>query len=79
MNTLVAGNLKSKTSWFSTLLIVFGTLNDSTDLLKAIIPPNNAHVGAIIAGIGIITLILRNITTQSIAEKATPPAPPAGK
>lgn len=69
MNTLVAGNLRSKTAWLSAALIIVGTLNDSTDLLKAVLP-NNAHIGAIIAGIGLVFLVLRNVTTQSITEKA---------
>lgn len=82
MNPLISGNLKSKTSWFSVLLILFGTLNDSTELLKQILPI--AHIGAVLAGVGLITLVLRNITTQAISDKgsdktestnATPPTP----
>lgn len=75
MGSLIAGNAKSKTSWFGTALIVLGAINDNTDLLKAILP-NNAHVGAVISAIGLAVIILRNLTNQSIAEKATTPPPP---
>ena len=75
MNALL-GNLKSKTSWLGTGLVVFGTLYDQWPTVAQLIP--QAYLGKSYAAVGVVVLLLRNLTNKSIAEKAaTPVLPPS--
>lgn len=67
MNPLIAGNLKSKTSWTSTALIVLGALQQAFPAFVDAIP--DRYEGTALSVIGAVMLILRNATTQSIAAK----------
>jgi len=56
--------LKSKTMWFSLLLVVFGALFDNFSYLQAVI--NEKYYGSILVVIGIIVAVLRFLTTGPI-------------
>lgn len=58
---------KSKTLWFSFLLVVFGALFDLFPTLHEILDPRFYSISLVI--IGIVIAILRFITTQPLDEK----------
>ena len=58
---------KSKTMWFSLLLVILGALMDNISYLQNIIDPK--YYGILLVAIGIVVAILRFITTQPINEK----------
>lgn len=59
--------LKSKTMLFSLLLIVFGVVETNLSLFQSIVPPQ--YWGFVVTGIGIVTAVLRFMTTTCISEK----------
>jgi hypothetical protein len=63
----IMGALKSKTMWFSVVLVVLGALMDSSAYLKDIIPPQ--YFSLIMIAIGVICAILRMVTTQPLSAK----------
>jgi hypothetical protein len=56
--------IKSRTMWFSFLLVVFGALYDNFSYLQSIIDPK--YYGFLLVSIGIIVAILRFLTTGPI-------------
>ena len=50
--------------WFSLLLVIFGALEAGFPYLQSVIDPQ--YYGVILVGIGVITAILRFITTGPI-------------
>ena len=67
MMASVMGALKSKTMWFSVLLVLFGALMDNSVYLKDLIPAQ--YFSLIMIIIGIIVATLRMVTTQPLAAK----------
>lgn len=67
MKDILMGNVKSKTSWVGTLIAVFGVLYDNWSQVATLIPPQ--HVGKAFSILGVIVLVLRNISSGSIADK----------
>jgi hypothetical protein len=63
----IMGALKSKTMWFSVLLVLFGALMDNSVYLKDLIPAQ--YFSLIMIIIGIIVATLRMVTTQPLAAK----------
>jgi hypothetical protein len=61
------GSLKSKTMWFSLLLVLFGALMDNSVYLRDLIPAQ--YFSLIMVVIGIIVAMLRMATTQPLATK----------
>jgi hypothetical protein len=59
--------IKSKTMWFSFALVIFGALFDNFSYVQDIIDPK--YYGVSLISIGIITAILRFLTTQPLDEK----------
>jgi hypothetical protein len=59
--------MKSRTLWFSFLLVIFGALFDNFNYLQSII--DERYYGISFVAIGLITAILRFITTQPLDEK----------
>lgn len=59
--------MKSRTLWFSFLLVIFGALMDNFSYLQSII--DERYYGISFVAIGLITAILRFITTQPLDEK----------
>lgn len=59
--------MKSRTLWFSFLLVIFGALMDNFSYLQSII--DERYYGISFVAIGLITAILRFITTQPVDEK----------
>ena len=55
---------RSKTLWFSFLLVVFGAVFDNFSYLQSVI--DQRYYGILLVGIGIITAILRFLTTGPI-------------
>jgi hypothetical protein len=53
--------IKSKTMWFSLLLVVFGAIEAGFPYLQSVIDPQ--YYGVILVAIGVIVAILRFITT----------------
>jgi len=72
MNPLITGNLKSKTSWTATALIVLGSVQQYFPEFIDLIPEK--HRGHAIAVVGFLMLLLRNVSNDSITEKGTPDA-----
>lgn len=61
------GSFKSKTMWFSFLLITFGVVNDNLSYLQHQIDPD--YYGFITIGIGLIVGWLRWITDKPLEDK----------
>ena len=61
------GVTKSKTMWFSGLLVVFGILEMKLPEVRELIPPVYYGVSNVL--IGVITALLRWVTTTSLEEK----------
>jgi hypothetical protein len=59
--------MKSKTMWFSFLLVVFGALYDNFSYVQNIIDPR--YYGVFLVVIGIIVAILRFLTIQPLEDK----------
>lgn len=57
---------KSKTVWFSTALTVLGGIEIYMPFIKGLV---GDHYGAILAGVGVITGLLRFATKDAIANK----------
>ena len=56
--------MKSRTMWFSFLLVVFGALFDNFSYLQAVI--NERYYGIILVIVGIIVAVLRFLTTGPV-------------
>jgi len=56
--------MKSRTMWFSFLLVVFGALLDNFSQLQSVI--DQKYYGVILVVIGVIVAILRFITSNPI-------------
>lgn len=67
MNPVIVGNLKSKTSWAGVLLMAVGGLEQSG--LLELVP--DEYKGLAISMVGGLMFFLRNVTSQSVAAKAT--------
>lgn len=63
MNPTVAGALKSKTVWANTIAAAV----EAANFVTPFIPPQY-HVYGVVA-LGVLNIILRAVTTQSLAEK----------
>jgi len=59
--------IKSRTMWFSFALVVFGALFDNFSYVQDIIDPQ--YYGVCLITIGIITAVLRFLTTQPLGKK----------
>ena len=59
--------MKSKTMWFSLLLVIVGAVSDNLPALQAFISP--VVYAYSLMTIGVICAILRFVTTQPIGEK----------
>jgi hypothetical protein len=59
--------MKSRTLWFSFLLVIFGALMDNFSYLQSII--DERYYGISFVAIGLITAALRFITTQPLNDK----------
>jgi hypothetical protein len=59
--------MKSRTMWFSLLLVIVGSLYDNLSYLQNVIDPK--YYGTILVIIGIICAILRFLTTQPLEDK----------
>ena len=57
---------RSKTLWFSFLLVVFGALFDNFSYLQSVI--NEKYYGILLVVIGLIVAILRFLTTGPIDD-----------
>lgn len=68
MKYRIIGNLKSKTSWAGVLLLLAGGLQQSG--LLELIPDD--YKGSVISIVGALVLILRNLTKESVTDKAAP-------
>ena len=55
---------KSRTMWFSLLLVIFGALADNFSYVQNIIDPK--YYGISFIAIGVIVAVLRFVTTQPI-------------
>jgi hypothetical protein len=56
--------MKSRTMWFSLLLVVFGALLDNFSYLQSVI--DQRYYGIILVVIGVIVAVLRFLTTGPI-------------
>jgi hypothetical protein len=61
------GSTRSKTMLFSLLLVILGAIEASIGLMQSIIPPQ--YYGLVVMGIGIVTGVLRWITTTGLDRK----------
>ncbi len=68
MKHRIIGNLKSKTSWAGALLVIAGGVQQSG--LLELIPED--YQGSVISIVGALVLILRNLTKESVTDKAAP-------
>jgi len=68
MKTYLIGNLLSRTAWLGALVIILGTLYDQWSLVAELIPDGWETKGY--ALIGLLIIVLRNVTSESIEDKA---------
>lgn len=61
------GAMKSKTVWFSALLAVTGAVEAHSAVLTSLI--GEQKMGIVMMVVGLVTAILRSITTTSLSEK----------
>ena len=59
--------MKSRTLWFSFLLVIFGALMDNFSYLQSVI--DERYYGISFVVIGLITAVLRFVTTQALDDK----------
>lgn len=59
--------MKSRTLWFSFLLVIFGALMDNFSYLQSVI--DERYYGISFVAIGLITAALRFVTTQGLSDK----------
>ena len=59
-----SAKMKSRTMWFSFLLVVFGALFDNFSYLQSVI--NERYYGIILVIVGIIVAVLRFLTTGPV-------------
>ena len=59
--------MKSRTMWFSLLLVIVGALYDNFSYLQNVIDPK--YYGTFLVVIGIICAILRFLTTQPLEQE----------
>lgn len=56
--------MKSRTMWFSFLLVIFGAILDNFSYLQSVI--DQRYYGVLLVAIGVIVAILRFLTTGPI-------------
>lgn len=61
------GALKSNTMHFSVATIALGLLTQFTDVIPALVPAQ--YNGLAVAGIGLVTALLRMKTTTALSDK----------
>lgn len=59
--------IKSKTMWFSFLLVVFGALFDNFPILRETLSPRLYSISLVV--IGLVVAALRFVTTQPLSQK----------
>ena len=62
----VKGCCRSKTMWWSLLLVILGAIGDNLSYLQSQI--DERYYGVIVMGIGIITAVLRWNTTKPLED-----------
>jgi hypothetical protein len=73
MNSSLVGAAKSKTIWVAVALAVLSALEPQLGLLKDLVDPKTVQVVGLI--MSTIMIVLRTLTTESLADKGAPPAP----
>lgn len=66
----IRGALKSKTIWLGTSVSMLGYFQQREDLITQIV--GTRHSGLIILAIGALVIVLRAVTTQSLADRCNP-------
>lgn len=64
--------LKSKTIWYSIILILLGVLQQATELLPAYV--SQEYLGIALGIIGAVSLVLRFLTGQPLSARKPPAA-----
>ena len=67
MKDVLIGSLTSKTQWLALAVVILGVLQDQAGLITQIFGPE--HGGKVISAIGLLFMVLRAVTTQSLADK----------
>ncbi len=73
----IAGAIKSMTIWAGAAMIVLSNIAPELPALLAAAGLHPATVQRVGTVCGVIVLILRSITTQSLTEKGSPPVLPS--
>ncbi len=60
------GSLKSKTAWFSLILIVLAALTGNVEAVQEVFKDNS---GTVLSVIGVVSYILRLLTTKPLESK----------
>ena len=61
------GAMRSRTMWFSFLLVILGALYDNFSYIQSLLDPN--VYGVLIICIGISVAVLRFVTTDSLEDR----------
>jgi hypothetical protein len=67
MKKMIRGMLRSKTMWFSALLVLLGAISDNSSYIQDLIDPKVYSISMFI--IGITMSYLRILTTQPLDQK----------
>jgi len=67
IKSFINGSLRSKTMWFSFILVVLGAVSDNSQYLRGLLDAQIFNVVMII--IGVIVAMLRIQTTQPLDQK----------
>ena len=63
----IRGAIKSKTMWFSGLITALGAVSDNSQYLRGLL--DDISFNTVMIGIGLITALLRIVTTKPLDEK----------
>lgn len=67
VNPTLKGSLISKTVWLGAAVTVMGYIQANIDMISQFIPQK--YVGAANMALGVLIIIARTVTTQSLADK----------
>jgi hypothetical protein len=67
LKAIIKGSLKSKTMWFSGIIMALGAVSDNAEYLRNLLDPQSFNMVMIV--IGVVVAILRIQTTKPLEEK----------
>jgi hypothetical protein len=67
LKAIIKGSLKSKTMWFSGIIMALGAVSDNSQYLRELLEPQVFNMVMIV--IGVVVALLRLQTTKPLEDK----------